>query len=260
MSAMSAACATSALTEASALPGSDGAHGTEPDPAKDLRCRVEVVHADALLLVIAKPAGLLAVPGRGDAGRDSLAVRVQALWPDALVVHRLDQATSGLMLFARGAAVQRALSALFRERRVHKRYEAWVHGRVAGDCGSIALPLAADWPRRPRQRVDLAHGRPSLTRWRILARAEAPQTARTRLELEPFTGRSHQLRVHLAALGHPIVGDALYAPPPPPPPPGLHDAGPLPTPASRLLLHATGLGLEHPGSGALVSWHHAAPF
>lgn len=205
---------------------------------------LELVHEDAQLLVVAKPAGLLAVPGRGEAGLDNLAARVQARWPEALVVHRLDQATSGLMLFARGAAMQRVLSALFRERRVHKRYEAWVHGRVAGDCGSIALPLAVDWPRRPRQQVDLAHGKPSLTRWRVLARDDTA-AARTRLELEPYTGRSHQLRVHLLALGHAIVGDALYAPE---------------RPAPQLLLHATELGLVHPADGTARRWLHPAPF
>ena len=208
------------------------------------RENVELVHEDAHLLVVAKPAGLLAVPGRGEAGLENLAARVKARWPEALVVHRLDQATSGLMLFARGAAMQRALSALFRERRVRKRYEAWVHGRVAGDGGSIALPLAVDWPRRPRQQVDLLRGKPSLTRWRVLARDEAA-APRTRLELEPHTGRSHQLRVHLLALGHAIVGDALYAPE---------------RPAPRLLLHATELGLVHPASGQTLHWRHPAPF
>jgi tRNA pseudouridine32 synthase/23S rRNA pseudouridine746 synthase len=214
-----------------------------PDAAPD--ADVECVHADAHLLVVVKPAGLLSVPGRGEAGRLHLAARVQRHWPDARVVHRLDQATSGLMLFARGDAAQRALSALFRDRRVSKRYEAWVQGRIDGDCGCVALPLAVDWPRRPRQQVDCMRGKASLTRWRVLARDGAAGSARTRLELEPHTGRSHQLRVHLHALGHPIVGDALYAPE---------------RPAPRLLLHATELAIVHPVGGQPLQWRHPAPF
>jgi tRNA pseudouridine32 synthase/23S rRNA pseudouridine746 synthase len=203
---------------------------------------VSIVHEDAALLVADKPAGLLSVPGRGEAGRDNLSSRVQAIWPDALVVHRLDQATSGLLLFARGAAMQRALSIAFAERQVHKRYVAVVHGAPAQDQGEIALPLAADWPRRPRQQVDLAHGKPALTRWRCIARSNAQAV----LDLEPVTGRSHQLRVHLQAIGHPIVGDTLY--------------GPEPAATPRLLLHATTLAFQHPLHGQPVSFTSAAPF
>jgi tRNA pseudouridine32 synthase / 23S rRNA pseudouridine746 synthase len=205
------------------------------------------VHADTWLLAVVKPAGLLAVPGKGEAGRDHLSGRVQMLWPDALVVHRLDMATSGLMLFGRGAAMQRALSIAFAQRSVHKRYEAWVHGRLGGAVGTqgeIDLPLAADWPQRPRQRVDTANGKPALTRWEVLA--HDPAGHRTRLALEPVTGRTHQLRVHLAALGHPIVGDALYSP--------ADDTAP------RLLLHACGLELAHPATGAALSLANAPPF
>jgi tRNA pseudouridine32 synthase/23S rRNA pseudouridine746 synthase len=146
-----------------------------------------------------------------------------------LVVHRLDMATSGLVVFGRGAAAQRALSIAFADRGVHKRYEAVVAGLVAHDSGEINLPLAADWPNRPRQQVDHATGKPSLTRWQVLARNEAAGT--TRLALTPVTGRTHQLRVHLAAIGHAIVGDALYASP------AWAQAAP------RLLLHACALGL-----------------
>jgi tRNA pseudouridine32 synthase/23S rRNA pseudouridine746 synthase len=207
----------------------------------------EVVHADSWLLAVVKPAGILAVPGRGEAGRDHLWGRVQALWPDALVVHRLDMATSGLMLFARGAAMQRALSIAFAQRAVLKRYHAWVHG-LLGDagaaCGEIALPLAADWPRRPRQRVDTAAGKPALTHWQALH--HEPQGQRTRVALQPVTGRTHQLRVHLAAVGHPIVGDALYGPPA--------------DPAPRLLLHACSLALAHPATGEALCLQHPPPF
>jgi tRNA pseudouridine32 synthase / 23S rRNA pseudouridine746 synthase len=210
---------------------------------------------DASLLAIHKPAGLLSVPGKGEAGRDNLLARVQARWPDAAVVHRLDMATSGLMLFARGTAAQRALSMAFERRAVHKTYLAIVHGlvhdwvggpvpgEVQSDSGTIEAPLIADWPNRPRQKVDWQLGRPATTHWRVLGRDSA--TTRTRLELEPVTGRSHQLRVHLQHLGHPIVGDEFYAPPGPP---------------QRLLLHATRLRLAHPASGEALDLHCPAPF
>lgn len=179
---------------------------------------MKIVHADERLVVVDKPAGLLSVPGRTEP--DCASARVQALYPDALIVHRLDQATSGLLLFALGAAAQRELSADFAERRVGKLYVAVVSGHLTGE-GLIDLPLAADWPNRPRQQVDHVRGKPSQTRWRVLA-SEGPNT---RVELMPITGRSHQLRVHMASLGHAIVGDALYA----------ADAAPA---SSRLLLHA----------------------
>lgn len=203
-----------------------------------------VVFADAAIVVADKPAGLLAVPGRGDAKQDCLWRRVQASAPEALVVHRLDQATSGLMLFARGEAAQRALSRAFAARAVRKTYVAVVAGEMPADAGTVDLPLAADWPNRPRQVVDHAHGRASLTRWRVLARGAGT----TRVELEPVTGRSHQLRVHLGALGHPIVGDALYAPPA------------VAAQSPRLLLHATALAFAHPRTGEAVAFTSAPPF
>ncbi|MFT7724091.1 MAG: RluA family pseudouridine synthase [Roseateles sp.] len=183
---------------------------------------IRVLHADERLVAIDKPAGLLSVPGRSEP--DCASARVQALYPDALVVHRLDQATSGLLLFARGPQAQRELSADFAARRIGKRYVAIAAGQLAGE-GLIDLPLAADWPNRPRQQVDPVRGKPSQTRWRALAAAGR----HTRVALEPLTGRSHQLRVHLAHLGHPLLGDALYAPP------DIAAASP------RLLLHASEL-------------------
>ncbi|CAM3754807.1 RluA family pseudouridine synthase [Roseateles saccharophilus] len=183
---------------------------------------MQIVHADERIVVIAKPAGLLSVPGRTEP--DCAAARVQARYPDALIVHRLDQATSGLLLFARGAQAQRELSADFAERRVGKLYVAIVEGLLEG-AGLIDLPLAADWPNRPRQQVDLLRGKPSQTRWRALSH----EGGHTRVALEPLTGRSHQLRVHLAHLGHAILGDTLYAPP---------DAAAA---SPRLLLHASEL-------------------
>jgi len=183
---------------------------------------MRIVHADDRVVVIDKPAGLLSVPGRTEP--DCASARVQALYPDALIVHRLDQATSGLLLFARGADAQRELSADFAERRVGKVYVALVAGHLEGE-GLVDLPLGADWPNRPRQQVDPERGKPSQTRWRVLAH----EGGHTRVELEPLTGRSHQLRVHMAALGHAILGDTLYAAP------DVAAASP------RLLLHASEL-------------------
>ncbi len=206
---------------------------------------VPVLYADDALVVVDKPAGLLAVPGRGEQRQDCVAARVQARFADALVVHRLDQATSGLMVLARGAVAQRALSRAFAERRVAKGYTAIVGGRLAGTAGTIELPLAADWPNRPRQRVDALRGKPSTTHWRVLRHDDAAGT--TRVELEPHTGRSHQLRVHLLAIGHPIVGDALYAPPA--------------LAAPRLMLHASSLALPHPDDARRrVNFSSVAPF
>lgn len=207
-----------------------------------------MLHEDAHLLALVKPAGLLSVPGRGPQNADSLSARAQRRWPDVLIVHRLDQATSGLLLMARSAAVQRALSSAFAERRVHKRYEALVHGQPsaatdADGWAEIDLPLIVDWPNRPRSKVDHATGKPSRTRWRLLAHDAATDTAR--LALEPVTGRSHQLRVHLLAIGHPIVGDALYG---------------TPDTAPRLMLHACALRLEHPVSGHTLDLRSDVPF
>ena len=222
-----------------------GAQPVAPVAAVD---DVEVLHEDAHLLALVKPAGLLSVPGRGPQNADCLSTRAQRRWPGALIVHRLDQATSGLLLMARSAAVQRALSSAFAERRVHKRYEALVHGRPsaatdADGWAEIDRPLIVDWPNRPRSKVDHATGKPSRTRWRLLAHDAATDTAR--LALEPVTGRSHQLRVHLLALGHPIVGDALYG---------------APDTAPRLMLHACALRLEHPVSGHTLDLRSDVPF
>ena len=202
----------------------------------------QLLHADEALIVVDKPAGLLAVPGRGDAGRDCLSARVQQTHANALIVHRLDQATSGLMLFALGADMQRALSMAFESRNVHKRYVAIVAGCISGDAGEINAPLSADWPNRPRQQVDAERGKPSLTRWRVLERGESW----TRLDLEPVTGRTHQLRVHLMSIGHPIIGDRLY--------------GAAMNDTQRLMLHASRLELLHPLRQRACLFESAAPF
>jgi tRNA pseudouridine32 synthase/23S rRNA pseudouridine746 synthase len=201
-----------------------------------------LVHEEAAMVVVDKPAGVLSVPGRGEAGKDNLTAHVQARWPDALVVHRLDQATSGLVVFGRGPDAQRALSVAFAERRVYKRYEAVLHGVLAPDEGDVALPLMVDWPNRPRQIVHLAQGKPALTRWRVAARS----ATRTQVLLEPVTGRSHQLRVHMQALGHAIVGDTLY--------------GPEPAQTDRLLLHAAALHLPHPSRPEVLRFASEVPF
>lgn len=200
---------------------------------------LDIIHLDESLIAVNKPAGLLAVPGRGADKQDCLASRVQKEFPDALVVHRLDMATSGLMLFARGAEMQRRLSRLFRERKVQKRYVAMVAGRLEPSSGEIDLPLACDWPNRPKQKVDHESGKRSLTRYRVLEHIGET----TRIELEPVTGRTHQLRVHLAAIGHPILGDALYG-----------------KEAERLLLHASELSFVHPVSDELLSLKSEPPF
>jgi tRNA pseudouridine32 synthase/23S rRNA pseudouridine746 synthase len=212
----------------------------------DVADGLALVHVDAACLVVVKPSGLLAVPGRGADKKDCLAARVRVAFDDALIVHRLDMATSGLMLFARGASAQRRLSDAFAQRDVHKRYVAVVDGLVAQDSGEIDLPLIADWPNRPLQKVDAVAGKPSLTRWRVLERDPLQHT--TRVELEPVTGRAHQLRLHLRELGHPILGDALYAPPA------------VQMRAPRLLLHASALAFVHPDGGAALQFDSAAPF
>lgn len=203
-------------------------HYQPPPPAA-----LDVLAVDDAFVVVGKPAGLLSVPGRGEDKKDCLATRVQAEFADALIVHRLDMATSGLLVLARGAEMHRRLSRLFMERRVDKRYVAVVGGLLAEE-GKIDLPLITDWPNRPRQKVDFASGKPSLTRFRRVAGDAASTTSR--VELEPVTGRSHQLRVHLAAIGHPILGDELYG-------------GEYREQASRLLLHAIRLAFPHPESG-----------
>ena len=242
---------------------------------------ISVIFEDGALLVLDKPSGLLSVPGKGDGKQDCLSARVQARYADALVVHRLDMATSGLMVMARGAEAQRALSMAFAGREVVKRYCAIVSGNLGSAepaapsaWGVVDLPIAADWPRRPLRVIDAAHGKSSVTRWRLapagdwdgLNGLECPQassthrarlaaradfdrsTPFTRLELEPLTGRSHQLRVHLAALGHPILGDMLYAPPS------------VQARSNRLLLHACALSLAHPLTGQTIAFASLPPF
>lgn len=206
---------------------------------------LNLLFADDSLLVVDKPAGLLSVPGRGDDKQDCLVSRVHVEFPDALAVHRLDMSTSGLLLLARGEDMHRQLSRLFRERLVEKRYEALLDGLLAETVGEVDLPLICDWPNRPRQKVDFAIGKHSLTRFARLGLD--PERHSTRIQLEPVTGRSHQLRVHMAALGHPILGDELYG----------TDDDPR---TDRLTLHATDLAFTHPLTAVEMRFHSAAPF
>jgi tRNA pseudouridine32 synthase / 23S rRNA pseudouridine746 synthase len=208
-----------------------------------------VIHRDDRLLVLEKPSGLLAVPGRGPDLQDCLARRVQELFPTALVVHRLDRDTSGLMLMALDADAQRDLSRQFEQRQVKKHYHCIVRGVPERSSGLVDLPIARDPARPPRYRINHETGRPSQTRWRVLKRLGD----RARLDVEPITGRSHQIRLHLATLGHPILGDPLYG----------DDKTPADCEASlapRLLLHATLLAVTHPADGRRVEWRSACPF
>ena len=215
---------------------------------------LQVLYADESMLVFDKPAGLLSVPGRGEDKQDCLSARAQRQFSDARVVHRLDMATSGLMVMARGAAAQRHLNDAFASRDIAKRYVAVVHGHLPAPAerwGVIELPITVDWPNRPRRVIDPISGKPSLTRWRVLTQAPAGLTLTTpvtRIELEPVTGRSHQLRVHLLAIGHAIAGDQLYGNPE------------VQAMASRLLLHACSLELQHPVTGQILRFASPAPF
>jgi tRNA pseudouridine32 synthase/23S rRNA pseudouridine746 synthase len=206
---------------------------------------LQVHYADDGLLALEKPAGLLSVPGRGADKQDCLWARARQEFPDALIVHRLDMATSGLILLARGKAMQSALSRLFAERRVEKQYEAIVTGRLAVAAGRVALPLICDWPNRPRQMVCPERGKPALTEFR---RLNFEGAERTRVLLLPHTGRSHQLRVHMQAIGHSILGDEFYAAP------ADRDAAP------RLLLHASRLCFTHPVNGQELVLVSPVPF
>jgi tRNA pseudouridine32 synthase / 23S rRNA pseudouridine746 synthase len=204
---------------------------------------LRVIHADESLLVVDKPAGLLSVPGRGEDRADCLIARLRAVYPDVLLVHRLDLDTSGVMVFARTKAAQGALGKQFEARSVKKVYQARLSGEMADREGRVDLPLIVDWPNRPRQHVNLDIGRPAQTDWRVVKVGNGE----TRVRLMPLTGRSHQLRVHMAELGHPILGDPLYAS-------GAARAHP------RLMLHAESLRFRHPDTGVMLTFSAPCPF
>ena len=208
---------------------------------------LDIVHEDERLIVCNKPSGLLTVAGKDPSLSDCLEARVQARRPDrpdTMVVHRLDKDTSGLLLLAYDKKALGALGSQFEHRKVAKYYVARVWGEVAGESGLIDLPLATDWENKPRQRVDHERGRPSRTQWEVIAR----EPGVTRLKLIPLTGRTHQLRVHMVALGHPILGDTFYA------------AGEALTAAGRLQLHAEMLGFAHPDDQRWLEFLAPAPF
>ena len=202
-----------------------------------------ILHADHEVLVVDKQSGLLSVPGRGEDKADCLIERLRGAFPTVLLVHRLDLDTSGVMVFALTPHAQRHLSKQFEERKTKKTYIARVAGRVTEKTGTVDLPLIVDWPNRPRQKVDFEAGRPAQTDWRVV-RANDTET---RIRLMPLTGRSHQLRVHMAETGHPILGDPLYAS-------GAAADHP------RLMLHAESLRFKHPESGVQLNFSVKAPF
>lgn len=204
----------------------------------------QTIYQDDDLIVLDKPSGLLAVPGRGPNLQDCLSARVQAVRPEALIVHRLDRDTSGLMVMALSPDVQRELSRQFARRTVEKLYIAVVYGTPNGAEGVIDLPMCKDFDRPPRHKIDAAHGRTAETHWRLCAGTDDC----SRLEVRPVTGRSHQIRLHLATVGHPILGDPLY---------GHAEALEM---SSRLLLHAVRLSIDHPMSGERLAWKSHAPF
>lgn len=204
---------------------------------------LELIHEDHELLVVNKPAGLLSVPGKGDHLKDCLISRLQAAFPEALLVHRLDMDTSGVIVFARTPAAQRHLGLQFEKRMMKKSYLALVWGQVDGKEGVIDLPLIVDWPNRPLQKVCHETGRAAVTEWKVLRHDETS----TRMRLFPQTGRSHQLRIHMRELGHPILGDPFYA------------TGPA-RDFPRLMLHAETLRLRHPDGGRGMTFRAKNPF
>ena len=190
----------------------------------------DILFEDEHLLALNKPSGLLSVPGRGGHLSDCAETRAKAHDRNARTVHRLDMDTSGVLLFGKGAEAHRRLSILFEKRAVAKRYLAWVAGQVQEDTGEIDIPLGPDWPNRPIQKVDREKGKPSLTHWEVLERRDEA----TLLALYPKTGRTHQLRLHCATIGHPIFGDRFYS------------DGIVLSRADRLQLHAERLEFLHP--------------
>lgn len=204
----------------------------------------EYLYSDDSIVVVNKPAGLLSVPGRGEDKQDCLWRRVQQRFPTARIVHRLDQATSGLLILALKAETHRNLSIQFQQRIPTKRYQAIIAGIPEQGAGRVELPLRCDWDNRPRQMVDPVDGKPATTDWECVQSYDD----RCRVLLHPITGRSHQLRVHMQALGHPIIGDRFYA------------CEPYISASDRLLLHAERLGLQHPASGEWMEFEAPCPF
>lgn len=210
---------------------------------------LDIIFQDKDIVVLNKSSGLLSVPGRLPEHQDCLQNRVQRVLPTATIVHRLDMATSGIMIMALNKPAHVAISRQFEQRKTNKSYIARVFGKVAEIEGSIDLPLICDWPNRPKQMVDHDNGKKSLTNYSVLSYSTLSSgDESTLIELRPVTGRSHQLRVHMLALGHPILGDRLYA----------HEKAL--TVSSRLQLHARNLSLTHPVTGELLCFVSPCPF
>lgn len=205
---------------------------------------LSILHHDSALLIVDKPAGLLSVPGKDPGKEDCLIDRLRRVFPEVLLVHRLDCDTSGVMVFALTKAAQGNLGQQFEKRQTKKIYVARLAGRLEPKEGTVDLPLCVDWPNRPRQHVNHEIGKPAITDYRVV-RYDGNTT---RVRLMPQTGRSHQLRVHMLELGHPILGDQIYAE-------GANrDAHP------RMMLHAESLRVRHPETGKSVTFSAPAPF
>lgn len=208
-----------------------------------------LVYHDAKLCAVSKPSGLLSVPGKAPEHKDCMETRLKDQMPDTRIVHRLDMETSGILLFARDAATHRNLGLQFERRKTHKFYDAIVWGHIHEKTGTIDLPMRCDWPNRPRQMIDHSKGKAATTHWTIRQRLHTRNGAPiTHIQLNPITGRSHQLRVHMRALGHSILGDPLYA-----------DGEALDA-APRLMLHAERLQIHHPDGGAILTLDDPSPF
>lgn len=214
----------------------DSAYNPPQDP-------LVILHDDHEIVVVDKPAGLLSVPGKGPELADCLIDRVQRVFPTVRLIHRLDRDTSGVMVFALTPLAQRHIGWQFEERRAKKTYIARVWGEMVERAGTVDLPLIVDWPNRPKQMVDPVNGKPAVTDWRVIRKG----AGETRMRLNPKTGRSHQLRVHMLALGHPILGDPFYA---------TGAARDYP----RLMLHSEELRIRHPDGGANLHFTAPAPF
>ena len=231
-----------------------GVHGplaksdNTPPPDLDYRPPMErnlqIIHRDEAFLVLSKPTGLLSVPGNKPDLQDCLETRVQTQFPTALTIHRLDRATSGICVMALNSNARRLLGLQFEKRRTQKQYQAVIAGKPELDHGVVDQAIRTDWYNRPKQMVDNCLGRDALTKWRVLQRLGDE----TRIELTPVTGRSHQLRVHMKWLGHPIIGDEFYAP------------APIVAKSDRLMLHATCLAFDHPATGERLEFSDPCPF
>lgn len=211
-----------------------------------LHTHFDILYKDDFLLVLNKPSGLLSVPGKGEDKQDCFISRIQREFSDALTVHRLDMSTSGIMVFARGKEMESYLSILFQKKQMNKKYTAIVDGEVKPSMGEVDLPLITDWPNRPKQKVDFESGKISITKYSLLSYDKDNNSSR--IELIPITGRTHQLRLHMQAIQHAILGDELYA------------NKDVIMKSERLLLHASYLSFYHPLSDDFLEFHSKPVF